>query len=699
MNRIKGRGTASNRAGRYESVRREAVDDGWFPEQDENPARPATTVTDERARSIISRNASPDIPFDQSVNPYRGCEHGCVYCYARPSHAYLNLSPGLDFETRLFAKRNAAERLREALARPGYRPSPINIGANTDPYQPIERRYRITREVLEVLADARHPCTIITKSAMVERDLDLLAAMARDGLVAVLVSVTSLDNRLSARLEPRASAPHRRIEAIRALSEAGVPVGVLVSPVIPMVTDVDLEEILARGARGGREPGELCGAAAAARGGGLVPRVARAAPARARGTRHEPGAADARRPGQRCALRRAHAGRGRVRGPHRAAFSRSRPAGWATSRARRTTCAATCSARRRRKAACSERLRYHSAASGRPVRERIVTQALLEYLLFLAKTVTLVAAITFIAGLFVNVSRRNREAEGLKVTNLNARMRHAADGLRQALLPKAGRKQLAKQRKHEAKAAEGRRRKRLFVLDFRGDIRASATAALREEISAVLAVAEQGDEVLVRLENAGGLVHEHGLAASQLVRVRERGIPLTVAVDKIAASGGYLMACVADRIIAAPFAIIGSIGVLAQVPNFRRLLDERGVTVEQVKAGRYKRTVSMFGEVTDEDRDKLREELEEVHALFQAMVAKYRPALDMERVATGEYWYGSRALELGLVDEIGTSDDWLARLVDTADAWRVEWRGHKRLMEKLAAAMEEGRLGLLGKFR
>jgi len=246
MNRIKGRGAASNREGRFESVRREAVDDGWFPEHDENPARPATTVTEERARSIISRNASPDIPFDLSINPYRGCEHGCVYCYARPSHAYLNLSPGLDFETRLFAKRNAAERLREALARPGYRPSPINIGANTDPYQPIERGYRITREVLEVLADARHPCTIITKSAMVERDLDLLAGMARDGLVAVLVSVTSLDNRLSARLEPRASAPHRRIEAIRALAQAGVPVGVLVSPVIPMVTDVDLEEILAR---------------------------------------------------------------------------------------------------------------------------------------------------------------------------------------------------------------------------------------------------------------------------------------------------------------------------------------------------------------------------------------------------------------------------------------------------------------------
>jgi serine protease SohB len=322
-----------------------------------------------------------------------------------------------------------------------------------------------------------------------------------------------------------------------------------------------------------------------------------------------------------------------------------------------------------------------------------VTEALLEYTLFLLKTVTWVAAITFLVGLFVNVSRRNREAEGLKVTNLNSRFRNAADGLRRALLPKNERKRLAKQRKEEAKAAQGRRRKRVFVLDFRGDIRASGTASLREEVSAVLAVAESGDEVLVRLENAGGLVHEHGLAASQLVRLKERGIPLTVAVDKVAASGGYLMACVADRIVAAPFAVVGSIGVLAQIPNFRRMLDERGVTVEQVKAGRFKRTVSMFGEVTDEDREKLREELEDVHALFQAMVARHRPALDLERVATGEHWYGSRALELGLVDEIGTSDDWLTRLVDEADAWKVEWRGHKHLMEKLAAAMEEGRLG------
>lgn len=322
-----------------------------------------------------------------------------------------------------------------------------------------------------------------------------------------------------------------------------------------------------------------------------------------------------------------------------------------------------------------------------------MTDALLEFVLFLAKTATLVAAVAFLAGIFVNLSRRSREAEGLKVTSLNSRLRNAADALRQALLPKGERKKLVKQRKQEAKAAQGRRRKRVFVLDFRGDMRATATASLREEVSAVLAVAEPGDEVLVRLENAGGLVHEHGLAASQLARVKARGIPLTVAVDKVAASGGYLMACVADRIVAAPFAVLGSIGVLAQIPNFRRMLDEHGVNVEQIKAGRFKRTVSVFGEVTDEDRDKLREELEDIHALFQAMVAKYRPALNLERVATGEHWYGTRALELGLVDEIGTSDDWLARIVDEADAWRVEWRGQKRLMEKLAAVMEESHLG------
>jgi len=242
---IKGRGAASNPEGRFESTTAEAVDDGW-ERDDESAARPPTVVTDERARGIISRNDSPDVPFDQSINPYRGCEHGCIYCFARPSHSYLNLSPGLDFETKLFAKTNAAELLRAELARPGYRVSPINLGANTDPYQPIERRYRITRAILEVLAECRHPLTIVTKNALVERDLDLLAALAQQNLVHVFVSVTSLDNRLAAKLEPRASAPHRRIEAIAALNAAGVPCGVLVAPIIPMLTDCWLEQILER---------------------------------------------------------------------------------------------------------------------------------------------------------------------------------------------------------------------------------------------------------------------------------------------------------------------------------------------------------------------------------------------------------------------------------------------------------------------
>jgi DNA repair photolyase len=243
--RIKGRGAASNPEGRYETRRGEWFDDGWQREEEPAP-HPATVVTEERARSILSTNDSPDIAFDQSINPYRGCEHGCIYCYARPSHGYLNLSSGLDFETKLFAKTNAAELLRAALAKPGYVVKPIGFGTNTDPYQPIEQRYRIMRELLEVLVETRHPLTIVTKSARIERDLDLLTELARDRLVRVYVSVTSLDNGLSARLEPRASAPHRRLEAIERLASAGVPIGVMVAPVIPMITDRDLEEILER---------------------------------------------------------------------------------------------------------------------------------------------------------------------------------------------------------------------------------------------------------------------------------------------------------------------------------------------------------------------------------------------------------------------------------------------------------------------
>ena len=240
---IKGRGAADNRQGRFERQEREAYDDGW-QRQDEEQRGPHTEVTLTQARSIISRNDSPDIPFTQSINPYQGCEHGCIYCYARPSHAYLGLSPGLDFETKLFAKVNAAQLLRAELSRPGYRCDVISIGANTDPYQPIERKYRITRGILEVLAECDHPFGIITKSALIERDIDLLAPMAKKGLVHVFVSIGTLDHELMRTLEPRAVAPKRRLAVLRALSAAGVPCGVLVAPIIPFLNDRDMEAVL-----------------------------------------------------------------------------------------------------------------------------------------------------------------------------------------------------------------------------------------------------------------------------------------------------------------------------------------------------------------------------------------------------------------------------------------------------------------------
>ena len=249
---LKGRGAASNPEGRFESIRHHAEDDGWQSLLlDEQVPRPRTEVTEERARSVITRNDSPDIHFTQALNPYRGCEHGCIYCFARPSHSYINLSPGLDFETKLRAKSNLAEVLRLELSRPGYAVSPINIGSNTDPYQPIERRWRLTRAALELLAECHHPCTIVTKNALVERDLDILVPMARERLVQVFVSVNSLDNQLAAKLEPRASAPHRRIKAIRTLAEAGVPVGVLVAPIIPALNDNDMEAVLEQAADAG----------------------------------------------------------------------------------------------------------------------------------------------------------------------------------------------------------------------------------------------------------------------------------------------------------------------------------------------------------------------------------------------------------------------------------------------------------------
>jgi len=250
MNRL--RGALSQTPGRFETEARAPFDDGWTHE-DEPLAPIQTMVTIERARSIISRNDSPDIPFDQSINTYRGCEFGCAYCYARPSHSYLELSPGLDFETKIFAKTNAAELLREELARPSYVVSPISLGANTDCYQPAERKFRITRQVVEVLAECEHPLTIVTKSALVERDLDLLAPMAQKNLVKVFVSIGTLDRVLARKLEPRAASPQRRLDVLKALSSAGVPCGVIVAALIPALNDKTLEHVLEEASKAGAQ--------------------------------------------------------------------------------------------------------------------------------------------------------------------------------------------------------------------------------------------------------------------------------------------------------------------------------------------------------------------------------------------------------------------------------------------------------------
>jgi DNA repair photolyase len=239
----KGRGAVSNIQGRYESDQRERFDDGWADEDEEAPAF-KTAVTDEYAKSILTRNASPDVPFNVSLNPYRGCEHGCIYCFARPTHSYLGLSPGLDFESRLFAKVNAPDLLRQALAHPSYVPEHIAVGVNTDAYQPCEREQRITRKVLEVLHECDHPVGLITKSALIERDVDLLAPMAEKQLACAAITLTTLDPSISRTLEPRAAAPARRLRAIRTLTEAGIPVSVSVAPIIPFVTEPEIEKIL-----------------------------------------------------------------------------------------------------------------------------------------------------------------------------------------------------------------------------------------------------------------------------------------------------------------------------------------------------------------------------------------------------------------------------------------------------------------------
>lgn len=328
-----------------------------------------------------------------------------------------------------------------------------------------------------------------------------------------------------------------------------------------------------------------------------------------------------------------------------------------------------------------------------------MSEALIEYGLFAAKSLTLVVAIALVLLFLVVVAARLRrgghgddddDGSRLEVVDLNRRYDNMADTLREATLPpkvfKAWLKSERAADKARAKETEATRR-RLFVVDFHGDLMASEAGALREVISALLLIASEQDEVLVCLDNAGGAVHEHGLAASQLLRLRRRGIPLTVAVDKVAASGGYLMACVANRIIAAPFAIVGSIGVLAELPNFHRLLKAHNIDFELHTAGEYKRTLTLFGENTDEGRAKLREQLEDTHARFKAFIAAQRPGLDLARVATGEHWHGEQALELGLIDAVETSDDYLLAAREQADLYRVRYRARKRPLERLLGAM------------
>ena len=322
-----------------------------------------------------------------------------------------------------------------------------------------------------------------------------------------------------------------------------------------------------------------------------------------------------------------------------------------------------------------------------------MSEFLAAYGLFLAQLATFVLLL-IVAVVLIVASRRRGHAEGLVVEHLNRRFEDAADELKLAIegkqVYKKAVKARQKERKREAKARakDASSKPRIFVLDFKGDLRATAAASLREEVSAVLRVAKAGEQVLIRLENSGGTVHEHGLAASQLTRLKRHGLKVLIAVDKVAASGGYLMACVADRLYAAPFAIVGSIGVLAQLPNFHRLLEERGVDFEQITAGRYKRTLTMFGKNTDEGRAKLQAEVEDIHELFKNQIREHRPQVDIERVATGEHWYGIRALDLKLVDELKTSDDLLLDAAKDFDLYHVAYKRRRGWQERVLRGAE-----------
>lgn len=334
----------------------------------------------------------------------------------------------------------------------------------------------------------------------------------------------------------------------------------------------------------------------------------------------------------------------------------------------------------------------------------MLTQFFLDYGLFLAKTATLVIAAVVIIGSLVTLIRSAREHshDRLEIKSINHRFEEMSDILNNELLNEQEMKQRKKARQAEQKtrnkaAKHGQApRPRVFALNFEGDLHATGAATLREEISAVLQVARKQDEVFLRLESEGGLVHAYGLAASQLARIRDRGVRLVVAVDKVAASGGYLMACVADKIIAAPFAILGSIGVVAQIPNFHRLLKKHEVDLELHTAGQYKRTLTLFGENTDAARAKFQEELEDTHVLFKAFVSENRPGMAIDKIATGEHWFGTRALALRLIDEIKTSDDYLLERSKDSDIYQVTYRERQNLSSRLSRGLVNLALGLRG---
>lgn len=328
---------------------------------------------------------------------------------------------------------------------------------------------------------------------------------------------------------------------------------------------------------------------------------------------------------------------------------------------------------------------------------------LADYGLFLAKMATLLVVIGVIMGLVANASKMMGKDKGhLEVNSLNDKLQNVEATLGESLLPvheqKAAKKARKKQEKTAARQAKTKAgnggnqepvQKNVFVLDFLGDLRASAVASLREEVTAILSRATEQDEVVVTIETGGGMVHSYGLAASQLDRLKKRNIPLTVCVDKVAASGGYMMACVASRILAAPFAMIGSIGVVAQIPNIHRLLKRHDIDVELMTAGKFKRTLTVLGENTDEARDKFRDDLDEIHELFKQHVQQHRPQVDIEAVATGEVWQGSRALTLGLVDDIKTSDEYLTGLAAECRVFKIRYVEKKSLPQKLGFAAEE----------